>query len=344
MKAIKVAIAGLGRSGWNMHAMALEQLPQYYLISAVTDADEQRLHEARERFGCETFSTFTELLASDAELITIASPSPFHAEQSIAALKAGKHVNVEKPMARNAQEAEAMIAAAKSAGRILTVNQNYRYRSYFRKMTEVMASGKLGSIIQIRIAIQHFSRRWDWQTLKANNGGILTNHGAHVLDWLLGHFQDEDPEVFCHMLNTSHYAGDADSHSKIIIRPKDGPLLDVELSHANAYPQDSYSILGSLGSLSGSNKQLRWKYYDPSREKTLELDPNPSSDRSYNSENLHFTEESIVFSERPNEDMLLLYTELYGTLRENKTLAISPESVKRQMKLMDACRRSAGWA
>ena len=342
--AVKVGIAGLGRSGWNMHANALSKLTEQFKVSAVMDLSETRRAEAKAKFDCETFSSYDDLLTSDCDLVVVASPSQFHTEHTISALEAKKHVIVEKPLAASVSEVDSMIAAAKTANKVLTVNQNYRYHSYFRTMTDVMASGKLGEIVQIRVAIHQFSRRWDWQTLRENNGGILTNHGAHAIDWLLLHFQDEDPEVFCHLVDTPLYAGDADSHAKVIIRPKDGPLIDVELTHCNAHPQDNYLIMGTQGSLSGTRDKLQWKYFIPENEEKLELDREPTHDRSYNRESLTFLEESVVLENDFGNDMLLLYKDLYGTLREGKALKITAEGVRRQIDIFDKCRLSAGWA
>lgn len=340
---IKVGIAGLGRSGWNMHATALSRLAERYTITAVMDLSEERRKEAKTKFNCETYTSFDDLAKADIDLMVVASPSQFHTEHTVKALQAGKHVIVEKPLAPSVTEVDSMIAAAKKSEKILTVNQNYRYHSDFRTMSEVMASGKLGEIIQIRVAIHQFSRRWDWQTLRKNNGGILTNHGAHGIDWLLLHFEDEDPEVFCHLVDTPLYAGDADSHAKIIIRPKDGPLIDVELSHCNAYPQDNYLIMGTQGSLTGTRQHLRWKYFLPENESKLELDINPTHDRSYNRESLTFIEESVDLSDSFNDDMVLLYEDLYATIREAKPLKITAESVRRQIAIFDKCRESAAW-
>ncbi len=340
---IRVGIAGLGRSGWNLHADALSRLPEHYQVAAAMDLSEPRRAEAEARFACDTFATFAALATADVDLIVVATPSPFHTEHAVAALGAGKHVLVEKPLARSVAEVDTMIAAAKAADKVLTVGQNYRYHNDFRAVGEVMASGKLGKIVQIRVAIHQFSRRWDWQTLRKNNGGIMNNHGAHILDWLLLHVQDDDPEVFCHLVDTPLYAGDADSHAKILIRPKDGPLLDIELTHCNAYPQPNYTVMGTRGSLSGTKELLRWKYFVPENEGVLELDTAPTADRSYNREALTFTEESREITEKFNDDWVQLYQDLYGTLRENKPLTITPESVRRQIRIFDRCRVSASW-
>ncbi len=340
---ITVGIAGLGRSGWSMHAESLAQLPEQYKVAAVMDLSEERRLEAKHKFACETYTSFEALANSDVELLVVATPSQFHTDHTVSALQAGKHVMVEKPLAATVDDVDTMITAAKAANKLLTVNQNYRYHTDFRTMSEVMASGKLGEIVQIRIAIHQFSRRWDWQTLRENNGGIGTNHGAHYLDWLLLHFKDEDPEVFCHLVDTPLYAGDADSHAKLIIRPKDGPLIDIELSHCNAYPQDRYLIMGTQGTLTGNQETMRWKYFVPENEVALELDLNPTHDRSYNSEALSFTEESVTLDNTFNDDMLLLYQDLYKSIRFGEALSITAESVRRQIHIFDKCRKSAGW-
>lgn len=338
---IKVGIAGLGRSGWNMHATALAKLPENYTVSAVMDLSEERRTEAKTKFDCKTFTSFEDLTQADIELLVIATPSQFHTEHAVIALDAGKHVIVEKPLASNVEEVEQMIAAAKRADKLLTVNQNYRYHNDFRTMSEVMTSGKLGKIVQIRVAIHQFSRRWDWQTLKKNNGGILTNHGAHIIDWLLLHFADEDPEVFCHLVDTPLYAGDADSHAKIIIRPQDGPLIDIELTHCNTYPQDKYLIMGTQGSLSGTQKKLRWKYFIPENEAKLDLDEESTHDRSYNRETLTFIEESAQINDNSGDDMIQLYQDLHASIRDNRALEITAESVRRQIYIFDKCHNSA---
>jgi predicted dehydrogenase len=71
-------------------------------------------------------------------------------------------------------------------GRVLAPFQNRRYEPHFNKVKEIVASGKLGQIVQIRMAWHSFGRRWDWQTLREFGGGQLANNGPHLLDQALG--------------------------------------------------------------------------------------------------------------------------------------------------------------
>src|SRR5687768_9728622 len=132
-QAIRVGLLGLGRSGWAMHADALSKLPEHYVVAAALDPDPERRAEAEARFGCATFSDLDELLKEDLELIVVATPSHLHAEHVIRAFEAGCHVLAEKPLAGTLTEVDTMIAAGKQAGKLFSVNQNYRYKPDFRK-------------------------------------------------------------------------------------------------------------------------------------------------------------------------------------------------------------------
>jgi predicted dehydrogenase len=340
---IRVGLAGLGRSGWGMHAHALAQLPALYKVVAVTDPQAARRQEAQERFGCTVMETLGELTADpQPELIVIATPSQLHCQHTSQALQAGKHVIVEKPMAVNLSEVDEMIRMAEANGRLLTINQNYRYHPDYLKVREVINSGKLGQILQVRLSVHQFSRRWDWQTLREYNGGILTNHGAHMIDWAMQMIDDDEPELFCHKQSTPLYAGDADSHTKLILRARSGLLIDIELTHANAYAQDRWLVMGTQGSLAGSASQLRWQYFEPEAAPLLVLDRAPTPDRSYNREELPWIKESCDLSAIQTDGLVALYRELYGTIRHGEPLAITPASVRRQMAILERCQQSGG--
>jgi len=336
---INVGIAGLGRSGWNIHANAFSHLPDHYTVVAVCDPDPQRQGEARERFNCRTYDDYAGLVADEAiELMVVATPSHLHTEHTVAALKTDKHVIVEKPMAKDLAGVEAMMAAAQETGKILTVNQNRRYSADFLKVKDVIDSGVLGRVVQIRINVNRFARRWDWQTLKKYGGGDLNNTGAHFVDMAMLLIDDPAPEIFCHMENTPLYAGDAESHIKIILKPKRGPLIDLELTNTCAFPQDTWLVMGTQGTLTCGQGSAHWKYFDPIEAPPLVLDTNPTPDRSYNRETLPWQEMQEDLVQDGRRDVQQLYRDLYATIREGAPLVITPESVRRQVSILERCR------
>jgi predicted dehydrogenase len=165
---IKVGIAGLGRSGWGIHAYTLKNLTDHYHIAAVADVDGSRTEEAKAAHGCRTYNNVAELVNdADVDLIVVATPNRFHAEHALQALEAGKHVVCEKPFGFTVADVDAMIAASEKSGVVLQPFQQRRYEPDFQKVKEICASGVLGKITFIRIAWHGFKRRWDWQTSRA---------------------------------------------------------------------------------------------------------------------------------------------------------------------------------
>ena len=97
----------------------------------------------------------------------------------------GFNLLCEKPLARRAADVDKLIEKSKSKGVLFAIYQQSRYAPYFRQVRKVIDSGVLGRIVQINIAFNGFSRRWDWQTLQEYDGGNLLNTGPHPLDQAL---------------------------------------------------------------------------------------------------------------------------------------------------------------
>ena len=266
---------------------------------------------------------------------------------------------VEKPMASDLAGADAMIAVAEETGRILTVHQNLRYAADFVTMQKVIASGILGRIIEIRIHNGGFDRRWDWQTLKRYSGGALNNSGPHFIDMGMLLIDDPEPTVFCHMEATPLYAGDADSHVKVVLKPKRGPLVEINITTACAFPQPNFlkifwrnCVHCDLNNKKSSNwrwgRKVRWsvtggrrvwRYFDPAEAPPLILDDAPiARDRTYNREQFPWKEERAPIVHDGARDIQTLYRSLYAAIRAGAELDIRPESVRAQIAVLEKCR------
>jgi predicted dehydrogenase len=316
----------------------MEPMPEKFTVAAVADPIAERCEDAAEKFSCKTYPTCEELLADrDVELVVVATTSQLHYEQTLQALKAGKDVVVEKPMAESVERVDSMIEAAKKAGRMLTVFQQQRFMPSFMKVREVIDSGKLGRIAEIRIAAHDFGRRWDWQTLRAFNGGTLANTGPHFMDQALQFIGSAEPEIFCDLQRTLT-SGDGEDHVKVVLKAQGAPVIDLEITSASAYSQDFWLVMGTSGGLKGSPSQLSWKYVDFSKMPPRPVDPSPPSGRGYYSEELDWTEESWELPEDALDARAYFYQELYKTMREGAPLAITPESVRRQIAIFEKCR------
>jgi len=338
---VRVGIVGLGRSGWSNHFQTLAKQPEYQVV-AVADAVPERRAEAERALPCTAYPDYAGLLRDGrVELCVVCTPSFSHAEIAGAALRAGRHVLVEKPMASSVAEVDALIAAAAAAGRVLTVFQNRRLDADFVRVQQILASGVLGPVHLIRMGRHGYQRRSDWQTVRRLGGGQLGNWGAHVLDQALLLLGGGYRELFADLQHTVS-AGDAEDHVKVVLRGGDGLVLDVEITSACAYPQPNWLIMGRFGSLTGSTSRLEWRYYDPAALPALVADEGPAADRAYGRpEEIPWRSETAEV--RGGNTTVAYYERLRATLREGAPLLVTPQSVRRQIALFDDIRARSGF-
>jgi predicted dehydrogenase len=336
IKPIKVGVIGLGRAGWDIHIRRLREDDRFH-ITAVADREAERRDEANKEFGCETFSDYRELLKqSDCELVVVASQSVDHGPQSIAASKSGRHVVVEKPMAMSTREATRMIAAADSAGTKLFVHQNYRYNLDVHHIREIIKSRLLGDVFEIRIRTLSFARRNDWQTLKEFGGGALNNTGAHFIDAALMLLDSPVKRIFTDLQLTTD-RGDADDHTKVILKGEKGRLIDLEVSTSCAFPEPKWTLLGTAGTLRSDGRTSEIKYFDPKRLKPLKVRREPPAGRRYgNDEVLPWQEETRPSIAEVKSDF---YDNVYGVIRQGKMMDITPEQVREVIRVLEIAHR-----
>lgn len=334
---VKVGVIGLGRSGWGIHCRHLQNDPRFEL-TAVVDPLPERRAEAIETLGVKrAYATPDELFTDpDIELVQISTPSHTHKPLALAALAAGKHVQVEKPFAVSAAEADEMIAAAKAANRLLTCFQSRRADADFVKVQALLAEERIGRVFHIRMGRYSFQRRADWQTLIQLGGGMLYNWGAHLLDQALLLLGGAYDEVFSDLQRTVG-AGDAEDHVKVTLK-RDRLVIDVEIFSACALPQPEWLILGERGTIAGNTRQLQVKWYEAGALPPLTADPGAAAGRRYGTgEQIPWREETIDLRQAESTSAVL-YGHLYRSIREGAPLFVTPESVRTQLALFDACR------
>jgi len=184
-------LLGFGLAGRFFHAPLLQAagIPIGAVVSRQHEAATSVLPDAR------VFATEGELLAAaDIDLVVIATPNHLHVEQARAALRAGKHVVVDKPLCLQVAQADELIALASSQRRMLTVFQNRRWDSDFLTIRKLIDTGRLG-------ALNAFHARWDrfrpvvadrWREHDVAGNGVLYDLGAHLIDQALCLFGTPD--------------------------------------------------------------------------------------------------------------------------------------------------------
>jgi scyllo-inositol 2-dehydrogenase (NADP+) len=347
MPTLRVAILGQGRSGRDIHGAYLSQDTDRYRIVAVVDPLVERRERANREYGCDTYPDYTELLGrNDIDLIVNAAPSSFHVPTTLALLEAGFNVLCEKPLASTVADVDRLIAAAERSCTRLAIFQQSRYAPYFAQLRAVIASGVLGDIVQIAIAFNGFSRRYDWQTLTAEKGGNLLNTGPHPLDQALQLFgTDLMPQVTCYMRNAISY-GDAEDHVLLILNGENRPLIQLEISSCCRYPTHTYNVYGTRGGLKGNTNRLEWEYYDPQTAPELKLVTTPlqrpDGTPAYCSDALtwHKGEWTAPTGTGLFESMShAFYAMLYRALTAGEPLEVTPQEVRQQIAVIEECQR-----
>ncbi|MCK4299036.1 MAG: Gfo/Idh/MocA family oxidoreductase [Planctomycetes bacterium] len=340
-KPITTCVVGLGRIGWSHHAKLMNAHPGFEIVACV-DPLKDRREEAEGTYGCATFARLGDFLKSDlADLVVVCTRSTDHGPHTIAALKSGRHVLVEKPMCMNVGEADRMIRTAKKARKVLTIHQSARHGSGARFIQETIDSGILGDVFFMRMTGHSFFRRNDWQQLKKFGGGYLNNNGSHSVDFCIQLLGSPVKDVWGDLKHTVT-AGDADDWMKVVLRGKNGRVIELEQSYACAFPQPNWLICGTCGTMEIRGRQARIKYFDSKRVKPIKVDPGAAVGRRYGNEDVLPWQEKTV-EVKPKGKGPRFYDNLYDAIRTRKKPLITPESVREQIRVLDLVRKSAGW-
>ena len=181
------------------------------------------------------------------DLITVAIPNDSHIDVVVKALKAGKNVICEKPVAMNSLELDEMISAAEESGRVFSVHQNRRFDVDFLAMKQIKCSGELGEIINIESRI-HGSRGIpsDWRGEKEHGGGTLLDWGVHLIDQLLQIFDEKIEKIHCvfdHITNS-----EVDDGFKLTIYFEGGKSAYIEVGTYNFIAMPRFYMRAQKGS------------------------------------------------------------------------------------------------
>lgn len=195
---VKVAIIGCGGIANGKHMPSLSKLKNVELV-AFCDVLVERAEKAAKEYGvseARVYEDYKELLTDESiEIVHVLTPNDSHAEISVAALDAGKHVMCEKPMAKTSEEARLMLDAAERSGKKLTIGYNNRFRPDSQHLHQVCERGDLG---EVYFAKAHAIRRRavpTWGVFldeEKQGGGPLIDIGTHALDltlWMMNNYK-----------------------------------------------------------------------------------------------------------------------------------------------------------
>ncbi len=257
MSVMNVGIVGFGRIGAE-HARWLAAGAGLAPV-AVVDATPARQGIARAR-GLKAYDELAPLLRDETiHGVLISTPTAMHFDHAAAALSAGKHVMIEKPMAMDLPQSRQLVERAQSAGRILSVFHNRRWDIDYLTVKAAVASGAFGEVINVESRLGQWSScvgpaakeyRPGWRNEASFGGGGLYDWGSHFIDQLWRLLFPARPIRVFAQLRGNVWTKDCDDFARVLIDFDSGAVGMVEINTTTTRPQSRWHIDGTSGSAS----------------------------------------------------------------------------------------------
>jgi len=336
---LKVGLIGFGLAGQAFHAPVIRATPGLELACIL----ERHGSLAREKFqGIRVVRTLDDLLDDrEIQLCVVATPNTTHFELARRCMEAGRNVVVEKPLAVSSQEAAELIRVAESTGRVLSVYQNRRWDGDFLTVKRLLASGRLGRIVQYESNWDRFrptARVHIWRESGEAGSGVLYDLGSHLIDQAMALFgQPEAITADERIMRDGARAADA-FDVRMHYAGLDVTLRTCLLACA---PRPRFCIFGTQGSF------VKLKF-DPQegRLRRGESPDQPGWGDEPESEwgTAYFAEGGSVKTEKVKTEKGD-YREFYGNVRDavltDSPLAVTPQDALRTLRAIELAHASS---
>jgi predicted dehydrogenase len=281
---MRLAVIGAGAGVFTMHRPALGS--SHLDVVGLSDVVDEPARSRARDLGCPFFENHRVMLsATTPDVVTILAPHPFHAPLALDAMRAGAHVLVEKPIAVQVSEADAMIEMAARVGRLLAVNLQQRARAEVRTARGLIQSGRLGQIQRVamtatwtRTAAYYALAGWRGTWL-GEGGGVLMNQAPHTLD------------VLCHLLGqpsrvvawnrTLVHAIETEDTSLAMLEWPNGAHGTLLVSTAQAGEPERLEIVGTRGGLLVQRGQVSFSEAEADLVEFMRTSDNPFGTLAY---------------------------------------------------------------
>lgn len=233
---LKTAIVGCGKVA-DLHAEALVNLKESWFAAACGRAREKTQNFAS-KYGVKAYTDVAEMVSKEKiDVVIICTPHPNHRIPAIAAMEAGAHVLIEKPLASSLEDCDAMLEASKKYDRQIGVIGQRRWLPAARRVMDAIDSGKIGkpvfgtiNMLGWRDKAYYESDPWRGKW-KEEGGGVLVNQAPHQLD-LLQWYMGEIDELYGQWSNLNHPYIEVEDTANAILKFKNGAIANIIVSNA----------------------------------------------------------------------------------------------------------------
>jgi predicted dehydrogenase len=267
---MRFAVIGAGVIG-RLHAQTIQSLQPRAEVAVVVDTVAERAHSVAQEVGADATTSLAEALArSDVDAVTIGTPSGLHADAAVAAIEAGKHVIIEKPIDIRLDAARRILEAEKRSDRTVMVVSQHRHDPASLIVHDAVKNGKFGTLTSGNAIMswwrsQSYYDSGDWRgTWALDGGGALMNQGIHTID-LFTWFMGEPLEVYAWTGCLAHERIEVEDTAVATVRFANGALGVIHGTTA-AYPGIStrVQVHGDRGSAIIDHNQL--VYYHAAKD------------------------------------------------------------------------------
>jgi predicted dehydrogenase len=264
VKQVRYGIIGCGAIGQRRHIPEAAANPKSK-VQALADPVLDRVQALGRQYQATPYTDYKQMLKDpEVDAVVVCGPNALHARQTIEALKAGKHVLCEKPMATTRADARKMIVTARKARRFLMIGLNQRLAPAHVRAKQILDAGAIGKLITFRTAFKHpgpeawsvdGAKSWFFQKGSAAMGvtGDLGVHKADLMRWMIG---QEFVQVGGFISTLDKRTADGkliplDDNAYLTLKSSGGVLGSMILSWTNYGAEENYTILyGSKGVIS----------------------------------------------------------------------------------------------
>lgn len=317
---IKTAIIGYGGSGKLSHADPLRERPEFD-IRAVCDVSADQRRKAKRDLGCPVYESVAQLLeqSKGLELAIVVTRTDTHCQIVRDCLNAGLHTVVTKPWAIDRAEADLMVAAAKSSGKMIFPWMPMSWSPEYLMIQNLLKRGTIGDVFLIRRHITQFWKRDDWQTQAKYGGGYLLNWGMHIVQPVLDLVPSPAVRVFGQMQHTVN-SGDAEDNFLAAIEFENGTRGIAEYTQAiEGLP--SFMVQGSKGMIRSDGETLTLLLKDPDSDENA-------------------TRSTLPIEGKRFGDELEIYEDIAKTIRSSQPIRATAADAYYGTLVLDAIRKS----
>lgn len=332
---LRTVFVGSGATIYPLHEKAAN--PAHFRLAGMADIDPHAKGRA-DAHGVPFFTDHRELLAAvQPELVVIMTPHPSHPSIAIDALATGAHVLVEKPMAIQVADADAMIAAARRHGRLLAVNFQHRSRPEVRAAYDLIQSGALGTIQHANMVVvwprsHKYFRMSTWRgTWCGEGGGVLLNQAPHNLD-LICHLVGLPSRLVAWARTTLHPIATEDTVQAMFEWPN-GAIGSLHVSTAEAGQPERMEILGTAGRLEIVQGGLRFDRFDQDLREFF-----PATAELFSGPGQHAVEVALPPMTGSHDD---IYANVFAAIRTGAPLLADGEAARMSLEVANAITLSS---